>query len=147
MVYLEYESFKKRYLATQHEYSAILMEKENLFTMTQPKAIKYNSDRVQSSHSGNVFDDYLIAKESKQIDERLSEARSLLDDREKLLELKEKELRLSNDKTDIVYCLKYIEGMSTNSIAKRLNYSKSQVYRVLDRIKIEIRKDGKKCDK
>ena len=147
MVYLEYERFKNRYLATQNEYNSILMEKESLFTMTQPKAIKYNTDKIQSSYSGNVFDNYLLAKESNQIDERLNEAKSLLDDRGKLLELKEKELRLSNDKADVVYCLKFVDGVGTTTIAKRLNYSKSQVYRVLDRIKIEIRKDGKKCDK
>ena len=63
------------------------------------------------------------------------------------MELNEKELRLSNDKADVVYCLKFVDGVGTTAIAKRLNYSKSQVYRVLDRIKIEIRKDGKKCDK
>lgn len=145
MIYLDYEMFKSKYLETQVKYNAILTEKEDLFTRTQPNAIRYDKERVQSSGGiGNGFDEYLIAKESKKIDERLEEVKSLLDDREKLLRLKEKELRLSNDKMDRIYLLRYVEGIKPHKIAKSLNYSVSQVYRVLNQIESSIQKNMRK---
>ena len=146
MVYLEYERFKVKYLEIQNNYNDILTEKENLFTKTQPNAIRYDKENVQGGTFENGFDEYLIAKESKKIDERLNEARQLLDDREKLLRLKEDELRKSRDRIDVIYVLKYIDGVHPSKIAKNLNYSKSQVYRMLSKIQSTLRKDATKCD-
>lgn len=145
MIYLDYEMFKIQYLETQVKYNDILTEKEDLFTRTQPNAIRYDKERVQTSVSGeNGFDAYLIAKESKRIDERLEEVKSLMEDREKLLKLKEKELRLSNEKMDRIYLLRYVEGIKPHKIAKMLNYSVSQVYRVINQIESSIQKNMRK---
>ena len=146
MIYLEYERFKVKYLEIQNKYNEILTEKENLFTKTQPNAIRYDKESVQGGQPVNGFDEYLIEKESKRIDERLREARQLLDDREKLLRLKEDELRKSRDIINKIYVLKYIDGMHPKKIADSLNYSRSQVYRMLNSIKSAIRKDATKCD-
>lgn len=147
MVYLEYEDFKNRYLLTQSVYNNILTEKERLFTKTQAKAIRYDKEKVQNSVGSNGFDEYLIAVEEKKIDKRLNVAREFLDGREKLLQMKEKELRQSQDRLDIVYCMKYVEGKKICTIAKALNYSNSQVYRILNKIQRSLKKDATKCDK
>lgn len=139
-VYIGYEIYKCKYLEIQTKYNEILTEKENLFTKTQPNAIKYDKVVVQGGTYGNGFDEYLIAKDKEKIDERLAEARQLLEDRERLLKLKEKELRASKDKLDQIYCMRYVDNKRPYAIARCLNYSESQIYRILDKIQKEIRR-------
>lgn len=134
-VYIAYEEYKNKYLDAQKQFDKILQEKEDIFAKTQPKSPKW--DKIDSSNvtEHNNFDNYLISKESKKIDERLVEIKSILDDRERLLKLKEKELMESREQIDKIYKLKYIRQFNINEIIKNVNYSKSQVYRLLDIIK------------
>lgn len=139
MLYLEYEEQKQRYNATYAEFEAILSEKETLFAQTQLQAVDYGKDRVSGSSGVNAFERYIIAKEKARIDERLAEARSLLNDRREILDAKEKELRKSPWVTDRVYLYKKIERRRVFWIAKRMNYSKSQIYRILKKIDDNIK--------
>lgn len=142
MVYLDYEAFKAKYLETQRSFDAILQEKEELFARTQPNAVRFDKERVSGGKIPNPFEDYMIAKEKKQIDQRLAEAKSILDDRERLLRLKEAELRASKAVIDRVYVLRYIERMRVYKIMRKLNYSERQIYRMLETI--EESKHGRK---
>lgn len=146
MVFMEYEQYKIKYQEIQKIYNNILEEQERLFTKTQPNAIRYDKENVMGGMVVNGLDEYLIEKDKKQIDKRLKEARQLSEDRGRLLKLKEKELRESGCKLDIVYVAKYVDGIHPNEIAKSLNYSKSQVYRMLNQIKSEKMKVATKCD-
>jgi hypothetical protein len=143
MVYLEYERYKARFYAAQKMFEDALLEKERLFTKTQPNAITYDRDPVQTSPNPNILDDYVIALETERIDERLEPYRVLLKDRECLLDLKERELRKSPDRYDKIYVCKYLDGMSTNRITKALNYSRAQVYRILKQISKKIKYETK----
>lgn len=138
-VFIDYEIYKSKYFEIQVKYNEILTEKENLFTKTQPNALRYDKVAVQGGTYANGFDEYLIAKDREQIDERLAEARQLLEDRERLLKLKEKELRASKDRLDLIYCMRYVDNKRPYAIARSLNYSESQIYRILDKIQKEIR--------
>lgn len=138
MIYKEYEIFKKKYYETQQIYHEILTEKEELFAITQPGAISYDKERVSGGKPSNKFDDYLILKEKKQIDQRLIEIKSLLDDRQKLLKLKENELINSSNMQDRIYKYRYIDRMKVEKITRLVGYSRSQVFRILKTIKNEI---------
>ena len=140
MIYLDYEECKIKYAQLQIQFNQVLTEKERLFTRTLPNAIRYDKDHVQSSPDSNVLEDYVVALEESKIDESLGRLRQLLEDRERLLELKEKELRKSRDKDDKIYRFRFLDGYGINKIARTLNYSKSQVYRILSQIE-------KRCDK
>ena len=147
MVYPEYEEYKQRFIEAQRIFNEVLFEKEKLFTMTQPNAIRYDKDKVQISPNGSILDTYVIALEEQKVDAKLETVRMLLHDREKLLMLKENELRKSYDKFDKVYVLRFLDGMKINRVARNLNYSKSQVYRIFRQIQISLNKDATKCDK
>ena len=147
MVYLEYEAYKERFIEAQRIFNDALLEKEKLFTMTQPNAIRYDKDKVQSCPSGSILDNYVIALEEQKIDEKLETFRQLLEDREKLLMLKESDLRKSHDKFDRIYVCRFLEGMNIKKIARVLNYSQSQVYRIFKQIIESINQDAKKCEK
>lgn len=131
MIYPEYEAYKERFLESQRIFSDALLEKEKLFTMTQPNAIRYDQDKVQVSPVGSVLESYIIALEKSGIDEKLKTVRQLFEDRERLLLLKEKELRQSQDRFDRIYVMRFLEGYKIGKIAKVMNYSRSQVYRII----------------
>ena len=134
MQYLEYERYKVKYNGLQWRFSQILLEKEKLFTKTQPDAIRYDKDKIQSSVSGNMLDNYVISLEEKKIDQKLSILRKSLKNWQTLLDLKERELRRSKSMSDRIYVLKYIDGQEVSKIAGLTNYSKSQIYRILRQI-------------
>ena len=140
MIYAIYEEYKNKYYETQKEYDNILSEKEKLFMITQPSSSKFDKERVSGGATDNTFERYLILKEEKKIDQRLEEVRSILEDRKKLLKLKEEELKESTDIRDMIYRYRYIDKLKVYKIAKLVGYSEAQVYRILDNIKKSLRK-------
>ena len=147
MGFLEYERAKNKYVEAQKRFDEVLTEKERLLTRTLPSAIRYDKDVVQSSPTDSPLDDYIIQMEQKELYERIKELRAVLEGRERLLQIAEQELRKSHDKMDIIYLRKYVDRWHPHKISKDLNYSKSQVYRLLSQIQTLIKKDATKCDK
>lgn len=137
MIYIEYHEYRKRYYDAQRNYNDILSEKERLFDLTQPKAINYESETGINCDSKpvNQFDRYLMLKETKRLDERLFEAKSILEDRERLLEMKKAELMQSNDVIDKIYILKFIDRVKPKHIAVKVGYSEVHVYRIIKSIR------------
>ena len=135
MLYLDYERYRLKYYEAQRKYNDIIEEKEILFAQTQPQAIQYDAEKTSGGKMSNTFDEYLIAKERKRIDERLSEAQSILEDRQRLMKLKEKELRESKNYIDRIYVMRHIDKIRVYKIASAVNYSEAQVYRALQEIK------------
>lgn len=138
-VYIDYENYKKKYHDTQNKFDEILKEKEVLFSKTQPKSAKW--DKVGTpglGHCYNPFDEYLIAKDKKRIDDRLFEIKSILEDRAMLLRAKEQELRSSKNNIDQIYRMRFLDQMHITKIAIIVHYSESQVYRILKNIKQTI---------
>ena len=144
MLYISYEISKQRYFDTQRALETILDEKEALFQRTQPKAATYDKEKVTGGNAGNVFDDYLIAKERLMIDKRLDEAKSLLKDRETLLKVKEAELRESKETFDRIYVAKFLDKTANYKIARLMHYSERQIRRILFQIRKAL-KDVRKC--
>lgn len=134
-IYITYEEYKKRYYEVQKLYNKVLEEKEKLFAKTQPQSTKFGKINIDSGNSSNSFDDYLITKEKKQIDKRLEEIKFILEDRKKLLDIKESELRNSKEWIDKLYVYKYIENYQVKKIIQLVPYEEAQVYRMLNKIK------------
>lgn len=139
MLYEEYEEYKSRYYEAQRIYNDILNEKEELFAKTQPKATQITGEKTTGGKHENLFDEYLIQKERKNIDKRLEEAKSILDDRERLLKLKELEVRASNHSYDKIYRCRYIDRLTIEKTARLSNYSRSQVFNILKEIRKHLK--------
>ena len=135
MVYPEYERQKQLYRRAQARYEAVLRESESLFEQTQPRGINYADDRVRSSGCFDQIDRYLSEMDKKRVDVRLRSAKHILRERETALELKRRELRASTELHDQIYVMRYIEHRKIYQIAMRTNYSESQIYRILKKIK------------
>ena len=98
--------------------------------------IDYERFRKEYVETQNKFDE--ILKEKRQIEKRLSEVKTLLEDRKKLLMLKQQELMNSKNNVDKIYRMRYIEHINITRIAMSVNYSESQVYRILNNIRQNI---------
>lgn len=144
MIYLEYEEYRAKYLDLQGQFSHYLTQKEEIFTKALPNAIRYDRERVQCTVDSNPLEEYAIQLDEAHIDENLSRLRQLLEDRERLLSMKEMELRKSPDKFDRVYVCRYLDGHGINRICRSMNYSRSQVYKILGQIKRRCNKNLQK---
>ena len=141
MLYLEYERLKSKYKNSQIVYDSILTEKEELFQRTQPQGINTKKEKVSSCPQGTNFDQYLIEKERKGIDERLIEAKENFEERLILLVRKETELRASKRVDDMIYTLRHLDRLKIRKIAKMTNYSESHIKRRLKVIRQKIKDD------
>lgn len=139
MLYIEYEEYKNKYYEVQRKYNDILNEKEELFARTQPKATNITGEKTTGGKHENLFDEYLIQKERKNIDSRLEEVKSILNDRERLVKLKEQELRASNNSYDKIYRCRYIDRLTIEQTRRVSNYSRSQVFNILKVIRKNIK--------
>lgn len=131
MLYLDHALYFSRLQDAQRMLDRVLAEKEELFGRTQPNATDYSKDRVSGSPDSAPFDAYLIAKERTRIDERILEAQEIIKDREKLVKLKERELRASADTHDRIYCMRILDKWAAHRIAGRIGYSTAQIYRII----------------
>lgn len=139
MLYADHYFIKAKYLNAQKQYDAILSEQEALFARTQPTGVNYDKERVTGGNPSNPFDEYITAKERKRIDERLQEIKGILDGCKELLDLKERELRLSKEWDDIIYTYYFLDRLTITQIEIRLPYSRVQIWRRLNRIKENLK--------
>ena len=136
MLYEEYEELRTQYKTAQENYAELLEEKESLFLRTQPSAVAYDKDSVSIGSPKDVFADYVGQIEC--VDARLKIAEGILNNRHTLLKHKEEELRKSKDIYNVIYVYRYIDGVKAKHIVKRVPYSRSQVYNILNKIKMDI---------
>lgn len=139
IIYVEYHELYQKYIDVLREYDEIINEAERLFATTQPKAVDFNKERVSGGNQSNVFENYVIEKERKNIDERLEEVKVILDERKTLLKLKEQDLRSSKDWQDVIYVYHYLDKLSITQISYRIPYSRQQVWRILKKIRFNLK--------
>lgn len=140
MLYLEYESLLKRYYDVRLAWDALMEEKEMLFSKTLPTSVQMDKEKVSGGSPSNSFDEYLIRKEQLHLDEQILEAESIINSRFEMLKAKEKELRASKNLHDRIYVMRYIDHSRAVNIARKIGYSESQIYRILEVIEGNIEK-------
>jgi hypothetical protein len=119
-----------------------LLEKRYLyFQITQPGGMNYDTEKVSSSNSNNVFDTYLgkVEEIDKQIEIIEAEIRIL----EKHLKAMEDSLRKMKGSLEKIFVARYIDGLTINQICRKVNYSRPQVYRKLKIINKIIKDETK----
>ena len=152
MIYPEYDQIKRKYHASQKAVERILTEKEKLFQMTQPKSTmgEYERESDKSISVGgkggdkiNQIEQYVIKLEESEINERLAEAKGILEEWRSLLGDKEQELRQSKNIDDELYCMRFIDHMRVRDIARKLHYSQPQIYRRIKSIRENLQHEKK----
>lgn len=119
------------------------MEKrDNIFAMTQPKSTSLDNEIVDGGKPINTIEEYIIQDEQQGLSVRIEQLNRLLDDWYQALKRKREELALSKNPYDRVYYYYCIEKLSVYKIVVLVHYSKSQIYRMLDKMGIVIKKMG-----
>ena len=137
--YIEYEKCKNQCYEAQCKYNNLLAEKEELFSKTQPQAIKYDKEVVSGGKPGNSFEEYLIIKDKKRIDERLAELKTIVDDFNHLLNIKFNQLEKSNNIKDKIYYYRIVKRGSIAFVCRKVGYQEAQVHRYLKEIKEDLK--------
>ena len=109
MIYVEYVQLKNKFDHAQERHARLLEQKEKIFADTLPSGIRYDKDVVQVTPSCPL-DKYV--EELERCEKEIAKNRESLKDWEILLTFKEKELRKSKDIPDMIFVLKYLEGVS-----------------------------------
>lgn len=152
MVYLDYDSIKRKYHRQQRIVEEILTEKEKLFQMTQPKSTMGEYEREfdktisvggKGGTKNNQIEEYVIKLEESGIKKRLKEAKEILEEWRSLLDDKEQELRKSKNLDDEIYTMRFIDHMRVRDIARKLHYSKQQIYRRIEKIRESLKDETK----
>lgn len=137
--YLKYFRYLTKYQLCEVLYNELLIQEEELFQKTQPKATDFGKEKVSGNCDEDPFADYVIAKEQKRLDEAITKAKKILDRRGELLKEAERELYSSTEIDDKIYRLNFLQGFSARNIAAVLPISKRTVYRKLDEIQKNLK--------
>ena len=129
----------KNYYDQQQELQTALYRLETLkekrqlyFNMTQPGTMDYSKDNVQGGVHKDLMTEYVIKVEK--IDEEIRTLESEIELLDKYLKKMEQCLRTMKDSTERIFVARYIDNKSVNEIMPIVNYSKSSIYRELQRI-------------
>lgn len=138
-LYLEHRRQYLLFLDAQQRLEQVINEYEVISQKVQPKSALAEHEREFSKEtilpaSGakvNKAEEYAIAMQQRKIKERLESAELVLKKRSDLLNIKEAELRKSRDIYNMVYTLKWVDGLKADAIVEETGYSRSQVYNII----------------
>lgn len=139
--YIEFEECLKKYNEILKVHETLISEKERLFLATQPKTTTLDKISVEGGKKNNLFDNYLIQVEKKQLDQKIEESKKLVDTRYKYLKEKETELRNSNEWIDKIYVYRFLDKLPVKTMIHLIPYEEAQMYRILNEIKSNINGD------
>ena len=142
-MYLEHNKQWNEYVQAQQDLQAIIDEYVVVFQRTQPK-ISYG-EHTQGNPTNKV-EEYVIEVEQRQLKRRMAEAQEVLEAKKLLLGIAEEQLRKSKNIYDIIYTKKWVDHKRPKDIYRELdlmgmNYSRSHIYVVINRIKEQIQRD------
>lgn len=134
-LFVEHYHLNEEYKEAKKEFEKALAKKSQLLYSVVPKSANFENELVKGS-SSNKFLNYTIKME--EIDKEINVRRNLRDVLEYRLKLKEIELNNSSNILDKVYLLRYVDERKVRYICIKTNYSKTQIYRILEEIKKKI---------
>lgn len=144
MIFATYHREAARLKELKEIYSSILAEKEELFQMTQPGAIRYDKEPVDGGKlASNNFDEYLQKLKDSGIDGRLAEVEDLIEKRKDVVADALFQLLESKELLDQIYVMAYVKRMKVHRIASRTGYAESHIYRLLVEIRENLKDDKK----
>ena len=145
-LYLEHRRAYLLYVQAQEAYERIINEYEVIAQRIEPRSPlaeherEFSKEAILPPAGGkiNKAEEYVIALQQARIKERLSAAKVVMQERFDLLSIKEQELRKSRDIYNLVYRLKWVDGLKADAIVQETGYSRSQIYNIIGHITKQI---------
>ncbi len=139
MIYPEYVKTAKARDGAWLRWQELLMERDALFQMTQPGAIRYDSVKVMSSVSGSPLETYMEELARRHLDERIAEAKRLYDAWETAMSEIRQKLSDSPELEDNIYFMRMVRRYSVKRIARVLHYSPDWIYKKIRKIEKSLK--------
>lgn len=148
-LYLEHRKAYIAYISAQRGYEQVINEYERISQSVQPRSPLAEHERDFSNETilpptGGRTEkalEYTISMEQCRIEERMRFARVLMEERHVLLSAKEEELRKSRDIYNLVYRLKWVDGLKADAIIEETGYSRSQVYNIIGHLTKQLERN------
>lgn len=131
-LFVEHYRLNEEYKEAKKAFDKALEKKSELLYSVVPKSANFENELVKGS-SSNKFLNYTIKME--EIDKEINVRRNLRDVLAYRLKLKEIELKKSDNILDKVYYLRIVERIKVRQICIKINYSKTQTYRILEEVR------------
>lgn len=131
-LFVEHYHLNEEYKEAKKEFEKALAKKSQLLYSIVPRSANFENELVKGS-SSNKFLNYTIKME--EIDKEINVRRNLRDVLAYRLKLKEIELKKSDNILDKVYYLRIVERIKVRQICIKINYSKTQTYRILEEVR------------
>lgn len=140
MIYKQHIRHKRELRQAMTDYSDAIDEKMELFQRTQPSSPGTREGSSSRVSGTDKIDSYLIQMERKQIDERLKDAREIVEAMKERLKNDEALLEMSLDTRDRVYFRRFIQRRPVPDVASIEHYSQSYVFKIVKEIETEMEK-------
>lgn len=134
MDWREFDGIERGYKAARQLLRELLERDDELFQRTQPGAIRYDQDKVQSSGGEDKLLAYVAQRQAEHLDDRIRIARLHVTEWEEYRMRSLQELRRSRNPEDRVYVLRMVDGLSVRKVARLVGYDKRHVYRILKKM-------------
>lgn len=135
MRWQEYEVAKRQYDVILEWYQAICDERNELLQRTQPKAVNFEAEKVQSGYRADLsLEEYADEVERRKLNERQRTAEGALDSARSRVEHLRHALYASDNLDDVVYVLRKLEHRRLSEIEKRTHYSRGSLKRILKKL-------------
>lgn len=140
MIYRDYIRHKADLVQALKDYSDALDEKAELFQRTQPSSVSFDRIGTTGTRGSGTdqIDEYLIQTQRRQLDERLRDARDIVELMKERLANDETMLSMSEDAVDRVFLVRYVKNRSAADTASILHYSQSYVFKLCREIEKSV---------
>lgn len=137
MNWREFHDIREGLRAAEALHTELLQRRTELFQMTQPGAIRYDQDKVQTSGGGDKLAAYMERMDAERLEERIRISKQHVEEWSYLYGKAITELRQSRDSWDRIYVFHFIDHVPVPRFRRLVGYSEQHIYRIIRRMKRE----------
>lgn len=139
MIWEDYSTVQSEYRRAENRLRRLADQREELEVSLGPSAIRYDKDIVQTSREDHTT---AVLAKIADLDILIAQANETVRIREGILRRQRLILESSAEIHDRIYVLYFIRHHGVRRIARQIGYSRSQVFRILQKMRLYATNTG-----
>lgn len=139
MIWEDYSTVQSEYRRAENRLRRLADQREELEVSLGPSAIRYDKDIVQTSREDHTT---AVLAKIADFDILIAQADKTVQLRREILTRQREILESSADIHDRIYVLYFIRHHGVRRIARQIGYSRSQVFRILQKMRLYATNTG-----
>lgn len=139
MIWEDYSTVQSEYRRAENRLRRLADQREELEVSLGPSAIRYDKDIVQTSREDHTT---AVLAKIADLDILIAQADKTVQLRREILSRQREILEASADIHDRIYVLYFIRHHGVRRIARQIGYSRSQVFRILQKMRLYATNTG-----